>query len=99
MGQLVDLEKLTRVFARTGERVVLVIPGQEPVVLVPLADYEKLHLAKPRAISTPVTNGAKPVPLTPKHQASVPAGTPVEAVDPIQGGVESDDQYFPEPLD
>lgn len=98
MPMLIDLERIQKVFTRRGERVVLIMPDSEPVVLVPLNEYEqfsqsKLPLTNPgNRIQTKATrNQVKPAP------ASANTANP-ELVDPLQGGLEDDDQYFPEPL-
>jgi hypothetical protein len=104
----VDLEQLSRVFARRGERVVLVLPQGEPVVLVPLSEYEQLA-RDPRAV-TPRGQPSPFQPLQPRRGPGRPpasrpqpiqpaAQEPPEAIDPPQGNLLDDDAYFPEPLE
>lgn len=76
-----NLEQIYRIFKRRGERVVLILPNGEPVVMLPLADYENLS-----------GSGLG-------HQRPKSDENNLELIDPMQGGVEGDDQYFPEPLD
>lgn len=94
MGLTVDLEKIQKVFARRGERVVLVLPDSEPLVLVPLSEYEQFGQAK-LPLNPAETKNKKPAPAQPKPSAKTET---IEQVDPLQGGLEDDDQYFPEPL-
>lgn len=95
MASLVDLEKLQRIFGRTGERVVLVLPLGEPYVLVSLDEYEALVAAgsgnaalQSRVIEKKVAQPSQ------KNTQSSP-----ESIDPYAGALADDDQYFPEPLD
>jgi len=119
MSWLIDLEKILRVLSRNGEKVVLALPGQEPVVLLPLSQYEKLlapvsQLSSRAPVTSPQLNSAssRPRGRPPKSEINQPnmgnqrdnrsyvspTGV-VEAVDPLQGGLADDDQYYPEPLD
>lgn len=83
----VNLELLARLVGR-GERVVLVLPQGDPVVLMPVAEYERLV---PRLSPTQPkkNNNPKPTPRTSQQ---------LEQVDPQQGSLSDDDQYYPEPL-
>ncbi|HAO81179.1 MAG TPA: hypothetical protein DEA87_00665 [Candidatus Veblenbacteria bacterium] len=94
MSALIDIERLQKIFGRKGEKVVIVVPGQDPVVLVPLTEYEQYEQGK-----RPPTAGEPKVNKPPqKPQSIVPKLQTPESVDPLQGGLEDDDQYFPEPL-
>ena len=93
MNALIDFSKLEK-FLTSGERIVVVIPGQEPVVLVSLAEYEKLTNVKAQPAKTREVKQTKP-----QAKSMVEAKTDeVEAVDPLPGALEDDDQYFPEPM-
>ncbi len=96
----IDFDQLVRVFGRSGERVVLVLPGQEPVVLVPLKEYDALTAATLAGSSrnTPKLAAVQAEVKLQPLSAAAPA-KPLEVVDPLQGGLPGDDQYFPEPLD
>lgn len=97
MASLVDLAKLQQIFSRRGERVVILLPDSEPVVLVPLMEYERLVGGAPRA-SQPKLAGKE----TEQKQISKGNSAPnpkLEAIDPPQGALADDDQYFPEPLE
>ena len=94
MSASVDLERLAKVFTRRGERVVLVVPGMEPVVLVPLSEYERLTSGEQGQNRTGELKGSK---SRPKPSAQTKFGSP-EQIDPLPGGLEDDNQYFPEPL-
>ncbi len=106
MAVLVDLDQLARIFGRQGERVVLVLPSGDSVVLVPLSEYEQL-VGGTRAQAKPVTLEAQPRRSpgrrpAPKPIEPMPAQTKSESpesIDPLQGGLSDDDQYFPEPLE
>ncbi len=90
-----DLEKIQRIFTRRGERVVLVLPSGEAVVLVPLTEYEQLVPGpKPTAQPQPAVT-----PAPRRGPGRPPAVHPLEAIDPPQGQLPDDDQYFPEPLE
>lgn len=100
MPQIIDWERLNKLFLERGERVVLVPPQGEPLVLVPLSQYEQL-LGKGHAVSAetrskpPARRPAAPTtPATPPSEAS----SALEPIDPPQGALQDDDQYFPEPL-
>ena len=125
-----DVTELLELAQRTGKQVILVAPGQEPVVLVPLAEYNKL--TAPESNGTPGSSqkqgalrssgkqalpqiqsqaelsaaflglGLQSAPARSNSSQAVtptPQPTKLEAVDPQQGGLPGDDQYFPEPLD
>ncbi len=77
-----DLTKLSPMLAR-GERVVVVMPAAEPVVLLPLAEYEKLLQSVPAEAN--LLNPADKEPI-------------LEDISPLAGSVADDDQYYPEPL-
>lgn len=101
MSALIDFEKIAKVFNRRNEKVVVVVPGMEPVVLVPLAQYDELT-NKPSSLKageSVAKTAVKPNNQV-KHQPQLPPKpvAPVEPIDPLQGGLEDDDQYFPEPL-
>jgi len=96
MGSQFDLNELARIFTSRGEKVVVVLPGHEPVVILPLAQYDQLvgnsvRLPNPKLSSAPGKKSVNPA-------SSVPAQK-LEAIDPPQGSLEGDDQYFPEPLE
>lgn len=93
MALIVDLERIKKIFARRGEKVVLIMPESEPVVLVPLTEYENLSQGKLPPGKTQPAVQAKPTVIQKQAQPDLP-----EIVDPLQGGLEDDDQYFPEPL-
>ena len=94
MSALIDIERLQKIFGRKGEKVVIVVPGQDPVVLVPLTEYEQYEQGKrPPTAGEPKVNKPPQKPQTPAPKLQTP-----EPVDPLQGGLEDDDQYFPEPL-
>ena len=93
MAATVDLDQLARLFSRRGERVVLVLPSGEVVVLVPLTEYEQLVPAVAKAPVPPRRSPGRP----PTARAASPA--PLEAIDPPQGQLPDDDEYFPEPLE
>ncbi|MDP3986568.1 MAG: hypothetical protein U1C53_01925 [Candidatus Veblenbacteria bacterium] len=94
MPALIDLEQLNRVFMNRGERPVLVLPGREPLVVVPLSEYERLVQGAPKRgpAKSAIVSQDKP------QLEAKPVAPTVELVDPLQGGVTDDDQYFPEPL-
>lgn len=77
-----DLTKLSPMLAR-GERVVIIMPSAEPVVLLPLAEYEKLLQSVPAEADLLNQAGREPV---------------LEDISPLAGSVADDDQYYPEPL-
>lgn len=92
MPGTVDLNQLLGLVARRGERVIVVVPGQEPIVLVPVSEYERLMAG----------TVAQPVPEKSSSQrVKTPPAAPktLEAVDPPQGSLTDDDQYYPEPLE
>ncbi len=100
----IELERIAQLFARRGERVILVLPQGEMVVLVPLAEYEKMVTGENRVpINNSVTvrrskaNPTANANTAPK--APLAAANPLEAVDPLQGALTNDDQYYPEPLE
>lgn len=96
MPALVDLERIQKIFARRGERVVLIMPDSEPVVLVPLNEYEQFSQARlPLAVNA---NQAKNTKNPIKASQPSAKASALEVVDPLQGGLEDDDQYYPEPL-
>ena len=66
MSALIDIERLQKIFGRKGEKVVIVVPGQDPVVLVPLTEYEQYGQGK-RAPSVGELKVNKP-PQNHKHQ-------------------------------
>ncbi len=70
-----DLGQLIKRLLARGERVVIV-GDDEPMVILPLAEYDKL-------------SGFSSI------QQEIPY---LEPIDPPQGAVEDDDQYFPEPI-
>ncbi|MFH1111533.1 MAG: hypothetical protein V1712_00485 [Patescibacteria group bacterium] len=76
------LGELIERLASRGERVVIVGKG-EPVVLLPLAEYEKLTAGQT------VMFGER------SAESTVPR---LESIDPPAGALSDDDQYFPEPL-
>lgn len=95
----IDLDRLSRVFLRHGERVVIIGSDGEPLVLVPLDEYESMMKAKPvkpAAEHQPKRANAAEIAspkVAPKTQAAL------EPVDPPQGALKDDDQYYPEPLE
>lgn len=90
MGQLVDIEEILRIAGQNNTKVVLVVPGKEPVVMLPLSQYES---TKNKPVKVPSQSTAKSV----KKETN--NSEPVESIDPIKGAVDSDDEYFPEPLE
>ncbi|MFA4818794.1 MAG: hypothetical protein WC621_03060 [Patescibacteria group bacterium] len=78
-----DLTRLLPLLQRR-ERIILVLPGEEPIVLLSLADYERL---------SPLSSSAKSARTDEStvHQ--------LEIIDPPASSVEDDDQYYPEPLE
>ncbi|MBI5465752.1 MAG: hypothetical protein HY974_00485 [Candidatus Kerfeldbacteria bacterium] len=91
-----DLNELVRLFTSRGEKVVVIIPGHEPVVLLPLAQYDQLTgVAKSQINPKLVGSPGKKL----GGQPAKPSAGQLEAVDPPQGSLEGDDQYFPEPLE
>ncbi len=77
-----DLAKLSFLLQR-GERVVVIMPAAEPVVLLTLAEYEKLLQAAPAETNLLSPAGEEPV---------------LEDISPLAGLVADDDQYYPEQL-
>ena len=99
MSALIDIERLQKIFGRKGEKIVLVVPGQDPVVLVPLTEYEQYGQSKHTPpVGEPKTNKPPVKPQPPVKPTEAPKAEAPEIVDPLVGGVEDDDQYFPEPL-
>ncbi len=99
MPVLIDLARIQKVFGRRGERVVLIMPDSaEPVVLVPLNEYEQFSQTKLPLAATGAggQNKTHKNPIKPNNTAG--QRPQPELVDPLQGGLEDDDQYFPEPL-
>ncbi len=97
MENLVDLAELKRILGRKGERVVVVVPGQEPIVLLSLTEYEQLSGGGGKAGARPQANGNSRAAAPRPASAADPAK--LEAIDPPQGTVTDDDQYYPEPLE
>lgn len=98
MAAPLDLERLARLFTRRGERVVVVLPSGDPVVLLSLPEYEKLtSRGAPTVIEPPRDKRGSGRPAPPSAPAT--PSSSVEAVDPPQGGMADDDQYYPEPLE
>jgi len=97
MADNIDLNEFYRLFLARGERVVVVMPGHEPIVLLPLSQYESL------ADNLPATAHRQPKLRPTKNETASkpthPAVQSLEAVDPLQGQLPGDDQYFPEPLE
>ena len=93
MAANIDIERLQKAFGSKGERIVIVVPGQEPLVMVPLNEYEQMSSGKkaPGKANEPKANRSEVKPAPPK--ISLP-----ESIDPLQGGLADDNQYFPEPL-
>lgn len=98
----IDLDRLSRLFLSRGERVVIIGSNGEPLVLVPLDEYENMATRRPnrpnaeqskRVNVKPAAPEIAPLKPQPKAQANL------EAVDPQQGAVQDDDQYYPEPLE
>lgn len=79
----IDLEKLLPLLKR-GERVVLIMPGLEPLILMSVKDYDRLMNKVAAGNKTP---------------ANSPRAAAVETIDPLQGALADDDQYYPEPLE
>lgn len=97
MASLVDIERLQKIFGRKGEKIVLVVPGQDPVVLVPLTEYE--NYSETKKTNTDEVKGKPKIVQTAKPATvASPKSEAPEVVDPLAGGLEDDDQYFPEPL-
>lgn len=97
MENLVDLSELRHILGRHGERVVVVVPGQTPIVLLSLAEYEQLSQGRASGMSQKNT---RPQAIESKPQPKNSAFQPpkLETIDPQQGALEDDDQYYPEPL-
>lgn len=94
-----DLEQLNRIFSQRGERVILIMPEGEPVVLVPLSEYEQLRKAGGLVAKLPnkdIKNQPKQAQVFKNNQQS--KQDELEAIDPPAGALIDDDQYFPEPL-
>lgn len=99
MSESLNLERLAKLFSHRGEKVVVVLPSGEAVVLVPLGEYEKLVAAKPLPAVSEVRerrNGGRPAT---RPEGATKAPNSLEAVDPPQGALPDDDQYYPEPLE
>lgn len=64
---MIDLEKLYRIFSRRGERVVLLLPDTEPMVLVPLSEYEHNNTDLATVAKSPSKNSG--------HHHSTPASS------------------------
>ena len=80
-----DLGQLIMRLAARGERVVLVGAG-EPMMILPLTEYDKLR-ADQFSTEMSATDFARPL------------SSPLEFIDPPQGGLADDNQYFPEPIE
>jgi hypothetical protein len=95
MANQFDLNELARIFTSRGEKVVVVLPGYEPVVILPLKQYDQLVSNQIRTtnpkLSASLKKSVNPVKSAPVQK--------LEAIDPPAGSLESDDQYFPEPLE
>jgi non-homologous end joining protein Ku len=94
-----DLEQLNRIFSRRGEKVVLVMPEGEPMVLVPLTEYEQSRKSDSLVAKIPnkdIKNQPKQAQVFKNSQPTNQDG--LEAIDPPQGALMDDDQYFPEPI-
>ena len=91
---MMSINDIVKIFTDRGERVVVIMPDHEPVVVMPLAEYESLQVAAdsmPRAFTTRV-----------KHQANTPvyqSEPPIEPVEPLGASQLGEDSYFPEPID
>lgn len=99
-----DLNQIVKLFTRRGERVVVILPEGEPVVLVPLSEYEKMSVARPASERAAHRLHDKPTPAAPPTGGAKPSAVAapaesLEPVDPPQGGLADDDQYYPEPLE
>ncbi len=90
MSQLVDIEEILRIAGQDNTKVVLVVPGKEPIVMLPLSQYD---LIKPKTTKQPNQTIIKSTKKeTNTHET-------IEKIDPIKGAVNGDDEYFPEPLE
>lgn len=96
MENLVDLAELRRILGRKGERVVVVVPGQEPIVLLSLSEYEQLTGGTGKTGARPAAGGNGRSGASKSAGPAAPAK--LESIDPPQGTLEDDDQYYPEPL-
>lgn len=90
MGQSVDIEEILRIIGQDNTKVVLVVPGKEPLVMLPLSQYE-LDKNKTTKQNSPV--------ITKNGKKQAISSENIEKIDPIKGAVDSDDEYFPEPLE
>ncbi|MFH1866493.1 MAG: hypothetical protein ABIJ81_00175 [Patescibacteria group bacterium] len=77
-----DLGKLIERLASQGERVIIIGQG-EPMVILPLNEYEKLKQFNPSLFNERVAERSTPQ---------------LESIDPLSSPLPDDDQYFPEPL-
>lgn len=94
-----DLEQINRIFSQRGEKVVLIMPEGEPIVLVPLSEYEQLRKSGgliAKLSNKDIKNQPKQAQVFKNNQQSGQDG--LEAIDPPAGALMDDDQYFPEPL-
>lgn len=94
MSASVDIERLQKVFGGKGERIVIVVPGQEPLVMLPLNEYEQISAGKKTQVNKSAETKAGKLQLGQQQ----PKPDAPELVDPLSGGLTDDDQYFPEPL-
>jgi len=97
MSQTIDLNELARIFSRRGEKVVVILPDSEPVVLLPLSEYEKITTLQRTLPLKSAKTKISPKPIMENSIAK--SEDKLEAVDPLQGALPDDDQYFPEPLE
>lgn len=93
MGQQVDIDEILRIAGQNNTKVVLVVPGKEPVVLLPLSEYEQITSGTSKLLKS--SNE------TVKKESKKPLTQPknIENIDNPSSMVESDDEYYPEPLE
>lgn len=94
-----DLEQINRIFSQRGEKVVLIMSEGEPVVLIPLSEYEQSRKFSGLVAKVPnkdIKNQPRQAQVFKNNQSA--SQDRLEAIDPPEGALMDDDQYFPEPL-
>ena len=88
---MMNINDIVKIFTDRGERVVVIMPDHEPVVVMPLVEYESLLPdTRQKTFNQPADYQSPPV-----YESNMP----IEPVEPLGGSQLSDDQYFPEPID
>ncbi|MBU1038806.1 hypothetical protein KKC17_01015 [Patescibacteria group bacterium] len=109
MSEVLDWQRLAALLGPVSDKVVVILPSGQTLILTSLEHYEALVKGKKNLDSLPIKNSLAPSATKkrgrpPKSKPVEPIALPqsklgeVEEIGGLVGGLSNDDEYYPEPI-